>query len=272
MRKNSRIFLYLWALNEIVKRERMSSKKKYNFNIEAQDIDFRRRVSLRSLTNMVLVAAGRNADENGFGLLELQTEHYTWVLSRLVIDMERFPTEKDSLSIETWIEHVGTAFTTRNFRIIDGDGIVIGYAASSWAVIDMQTRRSVQLDTIPSMQQFIVPESTPIGEPGRIANVEGEIANIFTVKYSDIDVNGHTNSLNYVQWLSDCFSLDFYRSHYIRRFEINFLKEITYGDGGEVYRQMIAPDDYLFQIETRERGTTCRGRILFYPANLSPRI
>ena len=243
----------------------MSTKKKYNWVIEAQDIDFRRRVSLQSLTNIVLMTAGRNADENGFGLLELQTGHYTWVLSRLVIDMERFPTEQDSFTIETWVERVGIAFTTRNFRMMDGAGTVIGHAKSLWAVIDMHTRRSVQLDSIPSMQQFIVNESVPVDEPRRIARVEGEVANNFTVKYSEIDVNGHTNSLNYVQWLSDCFSLDFYRKHYIRRFEINFLKEITYGDSGEVRRQMIAPDDYLFQIETEEKGPACRARIVFQP-------
>lgn len=244
----------------------MSVKKRYSFEIEAQDIDFRRRVSLKSLTNMVLIAAGKNADENGFGILELQTVDYTWVLSRLVIDMERIPTEQDSLSIDTWIEHIGTAFTTRNFRLIDGNGAVIGHAKSTWAIIDMQTRRSVRLDTIPSMQQFIVDERVPVEEPGRIANVEGEIANTFTVKYSEIDVNGHTNSLYYVQWLSDCFSLDFYRKHYIRRFEINFLKEITFGDSGEVHLQMTAPGDYLFQVETQEKGTACRARILFEDA------
>ncbi|MDR2817022.1 MAG: hypothetical protein LBB62_10030 [Proteiniphilum sp.] len=244
----------------------MSAKKIYSYDIGAQDIDFRRRVSLRSLTGMVLATAGKNADENGFGLLALQTGHYTWVLSRLVIDMERFPTEKDTLSIETWVAHVGTAFTTRNFRMRNGDGTVTGHATSSWAVIDMRTRRSVRLDTIPSMQRFIVHESVPVDEPARIANVEGEIANSFTVKYSDIDVNGHANSLNYVQWLSDCFPLDFYREHYIRRFEINFLKEITYGDNGEVYRQMTAPGDFLFQIGTREKGVACRARILFEEA------
>lgn len=239
------------------------SKKKYSYSVEAQDIDFRRRVSLKSLTNMVLMTAGRNADSNGFGMLKLQTEHYTWVLSRLVIDMERFPTGKDSLSIETWIEHVGTAFTTRNFRMRDGGETVIGHATSTWAVIDMQTRRSVRLDSIPSMQQFVVNESVPVSEPSKIANVEGEVANNFTVKYSDIDINGHANSLNYVQWLSDCFSLDFYRGHHIRRFEINFLKEIIFGDSGEVHCQMTAPGDYFFQIETREKGLACRARILF---------
>lgn len=242
------------------------SKKKYNYNVEAQDIDFRRRVSLMSLTNMILTTAGRNADENGFGLLELQTGHYTWVLSRLVVDMDRMPTEKDSLSIETWIEHVGAAFTTRNFRMRDGEEKVLGHAKSTWAVIDMRTRHSVRLDTIPSMQQFVVDESVPVAEPSRIANIKGTVANNFTVKYSDIDINGHVNSLYYIQWLSDCFSLDYYKNHYIRRFEINFLKELVFGDSGDVHCRMASPRDYFFQIETREKGTACRARILFEDA------
>ena len=241
----------------------MSAKKTYRYEIEAQDIDFRRRVSLRSLTNFVLITAGRNADENGFGLLELQNDNFTWVLSRLVIDMERMPDESDSLTIDTWIEKIGTAFTTRNFRLYDAAQQVIGHAASSWAVIDMKTRRSVSLDTLPGMQRFVLDESTPIGEPGRIANVEGEVANSFLVKYTDIDINSHANSLNYVQWLSDCFSLDHYRRHHIRRFEINFLKEIMFGDTGEVFRREQAAGDYYFQVVTRDRGVACRARILF---------
>jgi medium-chain acyl-[acyl-carrier-protein] hydrolase len=241
----------------------MGTKKTYSYNIEAQDIDFRRRVSLSSLTNFVLITAGKNADENGFGLLELQSDNFTWVLSRLVIDMKRMPTESDSLSIETWIEKIGTAFTTRNFRIFDGANNLIGHAASSWAVMDMQTRRSVSLNTLPAMQQYIVQESTPIGEPGRIPSQSGEVANSFRVKYSDIDVNNHANSLHYVAWLSDCFTPDFYRKHHIRRFEINFLKELTFGDSGEVHRHMNAPGDYAFLIVTKEKGDVCRARILF---------
>ncbi|MDI9605508.1 MAG: thioesterase [Bacteroidota bacterium] len=244
----------------------MNARGKYTYMIEAQDIDFRRRVSLASLANFVLITAGRNANENGFGLLELQTGNYTWVLSRLVIDIKRMPTEGDSLSIETWIEHVGTLFTIRDFRLSDNSGEVIGYAASTWAAIDMETRRSVHLDSLSSMRDFIVPESTPIGIPGRIPSANGEVTNTFTVKYSDIDVNDHANSLHYIRWISDCFSPDFYRAHFIRRFEINFLQELTFGDEGKVYRETGTGDEYLFQIVTRDRGAACRARLLFEPA------
>lgn len=240
----------------------MSSKKKYSFNIEAQDIDFRRKVSLKSLTNFILIAAGKNADEFGFGIMDLQQRDLTWVLSRLVIEMKRIPTEYDTISIETWIEKIGTAFTIRNFRIKDAAEVIIGYASSTWAVMDMKTRRSIPLESIPSMKSFIVYETTPLGEPEHLSGVEGEIANSFTVRYSKIDVNNHANSLYYIQWISDCFSLDFYRTHNIRRFEINFLKELTIDDKGKVHREEVAPGDYHFEIITRDKGIACRARIL----------
>jgi len=240
----------------------MSAKKKYIYDIEPQDIDFRRKVSLKSLTNFILITAGKNADENGFGIMDLQKNDLTWVLSRLVIEMDRIPSEDDTIAIETWVEKIGTAFTTRNFRIYDADGIVIGHAASTWAVMDMNTRRSIPLDSIPSMKEFIVNESTPIGDPEHLPGVEGEIVNSFTVRYSKIDVNNHANSLYYVQWISDCFSLDFYRTHKIRRFEINFLKELTIEDKGKVHREEVVPGDFHFEIITRDKGIACRARIL----------
>lgn len=241
----------------------MSAKKRYIYDIEPQDIDFRRKVSLKSLTNFILITAGKNADENGFGILGLQKENLTWVLSRLVIEMDRMPSEDDSISIETWVEKIGTAFTTRNFRICDAEGVIIGYAASTWAVMDMKTRRSIPLDSIPSMKEFIVDEQTPIGDPEHLAGIDGEIVNSFTVRYSKIDVNNHANSLYYIQWISDCFSLDFYRTHTIRRFEINFLKELTIDDKGKVHREEVAPGDFRFEIITRDKGIACRARILF---------
>lgn len=241
----------------------MSAKKKYFYDIEAQDIDFRGKVSLKSLTNYVLITAGKNADENGFGIMSLLEKNLTWVLSRLVIEMDRMPTESDSISVETWVEKVGTAFTTRNFRIYDADGLIIGHSSSSWAVMDIKTRRGVPLNTIPSMDSFIVNESTPIGEPEHLPSVNGQIANSFTVRYSKIDVNKHANSLFYVQWISDCFSLDFYKAHKIKRFEINFMKELTIDDKGKVHRKEVAPGDFFFEIITRDKGVACRARILF---------
>lgn len=241
----------------------MDKKRKYQFQISTQHIDFQKKVSLSSLFHLILKAAGKDADHNGFGLLKLQSEDYTWVLSRFVMDMERFPLENETITIETWIQDVAAMFTTRNFRIANEEDRLIGYASSSWAVIDMKTRESILLDTLPSLNGFILAETTPIGVPTRIANVKGDIANRFEVKYSHIDVNRHASSPFYIQWIADCFSLDFYLKHKLKRFEINFLKEITFGDAGVVYQKLKAENDYFFQLATLEKGIACRARMLF---------
>lgn len=241
----------------------IEKKRKYRYQISTQHIDFQKKVSLSSLFHLILKTAGKDADNNGFGLLKLQSDDYTWVLSRFVMDIERFPLENEDITIETWIQDVGAMFTTRNFRITNNEEKLIAYASSSWAVINMKTRQSVLLDTLPSLNDFILPETTPIGTPTRIANVKGEVANRFEVKYSHIDVNRHASSPFYIQWIADCFSLDFYQTHTPTRFEINFLKEITFGDSGEVIRELKAEEDYYFQIVTQEKGVTCRARMVF---------
>lgn len=241
----------------------MEGIRKYNYQISTQHIDFQKNVTLSSLFHLIMKTAGKDADNNGFGLLKLQSNDFTWVLSRFVLDLERFPKEEEIITIETWIEDVQTLFTTRNFKITNGGGSLIGYASSSWAIIDVHTRRSVMLDSLPSLNGFVVNETTPIGIPTRIPNVDGELANDFQVKYSHIDVNGHASSPYYIQWIADCFPLDFYKDHRLKRFEINFMKEITFGDKGEVSREMKEENDYYFHISTTDVGLACRARMQF---------
>lgn len=241
----------------------MKEKRKYNYQISTHHIDFQKNVTLSSLFHIIMKTAGRDADDNGFGLLKLQANDLSWVLSRFVLDLERFPKEDEDITIETWVEDVQTLFTTRNFRITNGGGKIIGYASSSWAIIDVNTRRSVGLDTMIGLSDFVIPETTPIGVLGRLPDVDGEVANDFQVKYSHIDVNGHASSPYYIQWIADCFPLDFYKDHRLKRFEINFMREITFGDKGEVSREMKEKNDYYFQISTAEVGLACRARMLF---------
>jgi acyl-ACP thioesterase len=69
--------------------------------------------------------------------------------------------------------------------------------------------------------------------------------------------------LYYIQWISDCFPLDFYFIFAVQRLELNFMKEIAYGDEGQVIREQNAPNDYSLQIVTRDNGVSCKARIVF---------
>ena len=83
------------------------------------------------------------------------------------------------------------------------------------------------------------------------------------MKYSDIDLNVHTNVLKYLQSICDVFSLDFYSKRILKRVEINFLRELNFGDKGAVYYEEVAENEFLFKLVTNEGVTVSRSRMVF---------
>ncbi len=245
----------------------MTQQTSFNYKIEPEHIDFQKNISPIVLTDMIVNAAGKDANQYGFGLMDLHEKNCSWVVSRFAMELHTIPTVGDNLSIETWVKDVSNVFTTRNFRLTNaasnGDSKVMGYAVLSWAVLDLDTRQSVPLANLPDLNSFIVNESIPLASPMRIPDIEGRVANGFEVKYSDIDLNVHTNVLKYLQCICDIFTLDFYAKRVLKRVEINFLRELNFGDKGSVHYEEVAENDFLFKLVTTEGVTVSRSRMLF---------
>jgi len=241
----------------------MSLRKSYSFQIHPQDVDFQFRVTIAAFANILLTTAQLNADDNGFGLRRLNEMECSWVLSRFAIEMKRFPEQYEKISVETWVEEVGRANTTRNFCIRDEQNEIIANASSLWVFFDMQTRRAKDLITLDGIHEFANGEPGLIEKPIRLGPVENGVDyDGFKVKYSDIDINGHVNSVRYIQWISDCFSLDCYRKCAVSRFEINYMNEMMFDDFVEIVGQELIKGDYRFEIRKDDK-VACRVRVLF---------
>lgn len=234
----------------------------YAFQVQPQEVDFQFRVTMAALANILLTAAGYNADENGFGMRKLNAMNSSWVLLRLAVEMNYYPEQYEQLHVETWIEDVGHSCTSRNFCIRNAANDIIGNGSSDWAMIDMQTRRPQDLHTLDGVLEFATGKPSLIQHPARIEPVDGPVIDSFKVKYSDIDINNHVNSVRYIEWVSDCFSLDVYREKQIKRFEINYMNELLFGDTVEIAGHEPNSDDYRFEI--RKAGkVTCRAKVRF---------
>ena len=241
----------------------MNQKRQdYSFQIQPQYVDFQFRATMASLGDILLTAAQFNADDNGFGLRRLNEMECSWVLSRIAIEMKRFPEQYENIQVETWVEEVGRANTTRNFCIRDEKNEIIGNACSVWVFFDMKTRRAKDLKTLEGIHEYANGEPGMIGKPIKISAVEGEDYDGFKVKYSDIDINGHVNSIRYIQWISDCFSLDCYRKCSVKRFEINYMNEMLFDDFVDIVGQQIESGDFRFEIRKGDK-TACRARMVF---------
>ncbi|MCE5331570.1 MAG: acyl-[acyl-carrier-protein] thioesterase [Bacteroidales bacterium] len=242
------------------------SNKIYSFRIQPQDVDFQYHATMAAMTNILLTTAGYNADDNGFGIRDLNNIDCSWVLLRLAVEMYCFPKQYEKIQVETWVEEVGRASTTRNFLIRNEQDEMIGKASSNWAMININTRRAQDMISLNGIHKHATGVPISMEKPIKLGLVEGNPVDVFKVKYSDIDINGHTNSMRYVEWISDCFSLDVYRQKQIKRFEINYVNEILFDEEISIFVNETEKNDFRFEIR-KEGKTACRARMVLTEAS-----
>lgn len=247
----------------------MSAENKigtYKFVAEPFHVDFTGRLTMGVLGNHLLNAAGFHASERGFGIARLNEEDHTWVLSRLAIELDEMPYQYEPFSIDTWVENVYRLFTDRNFAIINKDGKTLGYARSVWAMISTVTRKPADLMALHDgcIAGYICDRECPIEKPSRIKVRSTEpVANI-VAKYSDIDINGHFNSVRYIEHILDIFPLEMFREKRVRRFEIAYMAESYFGEQLSFFMDKEeGADSYDIEVRKASGEAVCRSKVTF---------
>ncbi|MCF0167899.1 MAG: hypothetical protein HUJ93_04560 [Bacteroidales bacterium] len=236
----------------------------YNYVVNPEDVDAHRNFRLTSLEGVLLNAAGRAADDRNFGAFELiDSEGVTWVLLKLAIEMEQIPKEKETITIKTWVEYTNRLLSVRNFLVYNQDGVVIGSASSAWSLIDISTRRPVDILSETGIEDHSNGVRVPASLPGKLRPEENPDAFVsHTVAYSDIDYNGHVNSMKYVQWMLDSYPVDRIYSRSVARFEIAYLHEAMHGQNVTV-RHKTDGDQTFFSVRSDEGEDFVRARIFW---------
>lgn len=224
----------------------------YKFVAEPFHVDFMGKLTMGVLGNHLLNCAGFHAAERGFGIAEINENQYTRVLSRLAIELEDLPRQYEDFSIQTWVENVYRLFTDRNFELKNKDGKTIGYARSVWAMISMQSRKPADLLTLHggNISEYICDKECPISKPGRIKVTQETPVAEYQTKYSDIDINGHVNSIKYIEHILDLFPMETFKDKQIKRFEMAYVAESYYGDTLLFYKE--EKEDGSIDIEVRK--------------------
>jgi medium-chain acyl-[acyl-carrier-protein] hydrolase len=250
----------------------LSKSSKYEFLAEPFHCDFTHRLLLGHLGNHLLNAADFHSDERDFGIVYLNNVNYTWVLSRLAIEMNEMPCEYDKFTVETWIENVYRFFTNRNFSIEGKDGKVYGHSRSVWAMIDKDSRQPVDLLSVKdgAIQNYVISDKEcPMEKPSRVKMTDkAQLVDSVIAKYSDLDINGHVNSVKYIEHVLDLFPKEVYATKRIKRFEIAYVAEAHYGDTLNFYLEQIDENEYCIAIKKNESDSSetievCRSKVKF---------
>ena len=76
------------------------------------------------------------------------------------------------------------------------------------------------------------------------------------VLYSALDFNCHANSVKYLQWVVDTLPLEVLREKRFARTDINFLREVHYGERLRIFA--CGADEPLFEIRNGSGEAVCR--------------
>ena len=229
--------------------------------------DFTGQLFMGHLGNHLLNAADFHSSDRGFGMKYLMGIQRSWVLSRLAIEMTDMPSQYTRFDVETWVESAMRYFTKRNFSVTGKDGHVYGYGRSVWAMIDTGTRQPTDIFSIDNgaITQWIEKEKPcPIDKGGRVKMTsQAQLLHTIDTGYSDVDINGHINSVKYIEHVLDLWPLDWYRTHRVRRIEIAYVAEAHGGDQLSFYSEETAPNAYSIRIARTDGTEVARSHVVF---------
>lgn len=250
----------------------MEKSGRYEFAVEPFTEDFTGVLAWQELGKRILATAGTHADSRGFGMRQLMPQKRAWVLSRMIISMDEMPGVNEHYAIETWIRNVYRTFTDRCFAILRPDNTACGYAYTTWALINTQTRMPINLETLPGggITGWVDAEKPcKVEDFSRIRVTSEKPQRIITAYYSDIDINGHFNSIRYIEHILDLFPQEVYSTRRVSCMEIAYHGEAHFGDRLALYKECVSENIYNVEVrlqpesEERKEKKVCSCRVTF---------
>ncbi len=264
----------------------MESIYKRKYFISANEGNPEGELALTILVSNIIEVATAHANALGIGNPDMEELNAGWVLSRLTVEMKKFPAVNTDYIIETWVEDWNRHFSTRDFRILDSEGNVLGYARSIWMVLDTVSHENFGLShlSLPAeaiqkdkecpidrqRKHLTIVESTDENAANASTVIATAPAVLYRFRYNDIDFYRHVNTVRYIALLLNQFSLEEFDRNAPTRLEIAFLHEGKYGDTVKILRHD-NPTSGLHEFTLTDLSKEGNPTILFARLGLTPR-
>lgn len=173
----------------------------FESRVRYSEVNSEMKMTLPSLLDYLQDCCTFQSEELGIGVAYLAKEHVAWVLSSWEIDIFRYPTMGEKISVHTWPYDFKGFYGYRNFRIVNEQGEVLVCANSVWVFMDTDKMRPARItDELVAIYQdelenplqgqwsarkIALPDDMETKEPVPVA------------KYF-IDTNHHMNNSKYV--------------------------------------------------------------------------
>lgn len=152
-------------------------------------------------------------------------------MNRMQVYVHQLPLHNSALKIETWPASMNKYYTKRDFKVREGDEVVVE-STSNWLVMDIETRRLIAIPEYIKDAGFVL-------DRGNLPEIDGKVTYDETrterqsdiqVSWFDLDINDHVNNTKIYQWILEGLGSDFLNVNSIRYVDILFKHEIKKDD------------------------------------------
>lgn len=188
---------------------------------------------LFSIGDYLQEAASFHAASFGVGVDLFRSQGITWVLSRMRIQVERYPEGEEKLTVVTWPTFVRRVMVGRDFLVRDQQGEVIVRAVSGWFILDLERGRPVppseELKTL--YHSWDAPRALAEEFENRLDRPEEILwRDESPVRYSELDINGHLNNVRFLQRMVDALPKEWVEAHRIADLTAEFRQPAQWGE------------------------------------------
>lgn len=211
------------------------------FSIRSYEVDERGWARPTLFLGLIQEASVAHARRLGISVRDLRPLGLTWVLSRMHLVLYDTLTYLDELRVRTWPSTREGRFSCREFEFFCADGRMVGAATGSFAVLDVATRRPVEINerlpAYPLLARRAIDDD--FAALPSLDHPEEQVS--FRVGRREIDFNKHVNNVVYAEWALETIPDEVASAGRLKELEIAYRAEALYGDT-VVARSAAIPD------------------------------
>lgn len=223
------------------------------FEVCSYDVDIFQKLKISSLFAFFQESASLHAEQLGVGFYDLKEKHRVfWALSRIHIKIQKYPSWKDKLTYKTWPTGYNRLYGSREFNI-ENDSKVVVSGSSDWIIMDLNSKQIVNPELI---IKEVIPQNDENYFKAKTKRVK--FGNTDTkkitrkVRYNDLDMNRHVNSIKYLEWVFDCLPTDLLTHQELAELNINYLHEIPAHSEVEIQYYQASESNYYFMGKVKD--------------------
>ena len=171
-----------------------------NYIVSSHDLAHNNRVRPSALMRYMMETANRNMATQKPSYGELLSRGYAFVVSRTHLQITGDLRAYDEIQVETWaVPEQGASFD-RCYRILR-DGDVMAEAYSVFGLLNVNTGTLCRVGEVEL--DYYHDEPLALSTRFQLPKTATRMVGKRTIRYSDIDCNGHMNNTNYLDMLCD---------------------------------------------------------------------